>query len=213
MTDEISKEDQDWLDTLAGKSPEGIDPFVSAQATAVRKALIARREAIESDAKSMGKRGLDEIRTRLQREGLMDSAEPGQLKDRWWHRVKEILGVGSVGGGMRGAPVWGVAATLVLAVVVTFQDYEPRPDEASIYRGDPNATTLIVENSEIRANEIVARIKALSSDDVKVSRMKDGRIQLRIKDSQRVQDYLLNQRIEAMAVDGIIRIDVVQKKK
>ena len=213
MTDEISKEDQDWLDTLAGKSPEGIDPFVSAQATAVRKALIARREAIESDAKSMGKRGLDEIRTRLQREGLMDSAEPGQLKDGWWHRVKEILGVGSVGGGMRGAPVWGVAATLVLAVVVTFQDYEPRPDEASIYRGDPNATTLIVENSEIRANEIVARIKALSSDDVKVSRMKDGRIQLRIKDSQRVQDYLLNQRIEAMAVDGIIRIDVVQKKK
>ena len=41
MTEEISKEDQDWLDALSGKSPEGIDPFVSAQATAVRKALIA----------------------------------------------------------------------------------------------------------------------------------------------------------------------------
>ena len=213
MTDEISKEDQDWLDTLAGKSPEGIDPFVSAQATAVRKALIARREAIESDAKSMGKRGLDEIRTRLQREGLMDSIGPGQLKDGWWQRVKEILGVGSVGGGMRGAPIWGVAATLVLAVLVTFQVYEPQLDEASIYRGDPSTTTLIVENPDIRANEIVAGIKALSSDDIEVSRMKDGRIQLRIKDSQRIQDYLLDLRIEAMAVDGIIRIDVVPKKK
>ena len=213
MTDEISKEDQDWLDTLAGKSPEGIDPFVSAQATAVRKALIARREAIEADAKSMGERGLDEIRTRLQREGLMDSIGTSQLKDGWWQRVKEILGIGSVGGGMRGAPIWGVAATLVLAVLVTFQFYEPQLDEASIYRGDPSTTTLIVENPDIRANEIVAGIKALSSDDIDVSRMKDGRIQLRIKDSQRIQDYLLDQRIEAMAVDGIIRIDVVPKKK
>ncbi len=213
MTEEISKEDQDWLNALSGKSPEGIDPFVSAQAAAVRKALIARREAVETDAKSMGNSGLDEIRTRLQREGLMDSAETGQLKDGWWPRVKEILGIGSVGGGMKVAPVWGVAATLVLAVLVTFQVYEPQLDEASIYRGDPSTTTLIVENPDIRANEIVAGIKALSSDEVEVSRLKDGRIQLRIKDSQRVQDYLLNQRIEAMAVDGIIRIDVVPKKK
>lgn len=213
MTDEISKEDQDWLDTLAGKSPEGIDPFVSAQAAAVRKALIARREAVETDAKSMGNGNLDEIRTRLQREGLMNSGEPGQLKDGWWQRVKEILGVGSVGGGMKAAPVWGVAATLVLAVLVTFQAYEPQLDETSIYRGDPNTATLIVENPEIRANEIVAEIKALSSGGVEITRLKDGRVQLRIKDSQRVQEYLLNQRIEAMAIDGIIRIDLVPKRK
>lgn len=213
MNEEISKEDQDWLDTLSGKSPEGIDPFVSAQATAVRKALIARREAIETDAKSMGHRSLADIRTRLQREGLMDSVEPGRLNDGWWHRVKEILGVGSVGGGMKAAPVWGVAATLVLAVLVTFQVYEPRPDEASIYRGASTTTTLIVDNPEIRANEIVDGIRALSSDDVEVARLEDGRIQLRIKDSQSIQEYLLDQRIEAMAVEGIITIDVVPKKK
>lgn len=213
MTEEISKEDQDWLNALSGKSPEGIDPFVSAQAAAVRKALIARREAVETEAKRMGNRSLDEIRTRLQREGLMDSAEPGQLKDGWWQRVKEIFGVGSVGGGMKVAPIWGVAATLMLAVLVTFQVYEPQPDEASIYRGDPNVTTLIVENPEIRANEIVTGIKALSSDGVEIVRLKDGRIQLKIKDSPRVQEYLLTQRIEAMVVEGIIRIDVVPKKK
>ena len=213
MTDEISKEDQDWLDTLSGKSPDGVDPFVSAQAAAVRKALIARREVIETDAKSRGSRSLDEIRTRLQREGLMDSAELGQLNDGWWHRVKEILGVGSVGGGMKAAPIWGVAVTLVLAVIVTFQVYGPQPDEASIYRGGPNTTTLIVENPDIRATEIVAGIKALSSDDVEIARLKDGRIQLKIKDSRIVQEYLLDQRIEAMAVEGVIRIDIVPKKK
>ena len=199
--------------TLSGKSPEGIDPFVSAQAAAVRKALIARRETIEPEAKRMESRSLDEIRSRLQREGLMDSAGPSQLKDAWWHRVKEILGVGSVGGGMKAAPIWGVAATLMLAVLVTFQVYEPQPDEASIYRGDPNTTTLIVENPEIRANEIAAGIKALSSDDVEITWLKDGRIQLRIKDSQSAQEYLLDQRIEAIAIDGIITISVVPKKK
>ena len=213
MTEKITEEDQDWLDALSGKSLERIDPFVSAQAAAVRKALIARREAIETDAKRMGNRSLDEIRTRLQREGVMDSAEPDQLKDGWWQRLKEILGVGSVGGGMKAAPVWGVAATLVLVVLVTVQVYDPPPDEASIYRGDPNTATLIVENPEIRANEIVAGIKALSSDEVELARLKDGRIQLKIKDSQRVQEYLLDQRIEAMAVEGIIRIDVIPTKK
>ena len=213
MTEEISKEDQDWLDALSGTSPEGIDPFVSAHASAVRKALIARREAIETDAKSMGKRSLDELRTRLQREGLMDSAEPGQLKKGWWRQAMEIIGFGSVGGRMKAAPFWGATAMLVVAVLVTFQGYETQPDETLIFRGDPNTTTLIVENPEIRANEIVAGIRALSSDDVEVVRLKDGSIQLKIKNSPRVQEYLLAQRVEAMAIEGIIRIDVVPKRK
>ena len=212
MTEDISKEDHDWLDALSGKSPMGVDPFVAAQASAVRKAMVARREAIETDATNVGNRGLDEIRARLQREGLMTVAESGQRKKHWWLRMMEILGVGS-GVGMKAAPVWGVAATIVLAVLVTFQVYDPQPDEASIYRGDPNTTTLIVENPEIRASEIVAGIKALSSDGVEITRLKDGRIQLRINDSQSVQDYLLDQRIEAIAVEGIIRIDVVPEKK
>ena len=211
MTEQISKEDLDWLDTLSGKSPAGIDPFVSAQATAVRKALIARRDAIETDASNVGCRGLEEIRDRLQREGLMEIAELNRQKGPW-RRLMASLGVGS-SGGMKAAPIWGVAATIMLAVLVTFQVYETQPDEASIYRGDPNTTTLIVENPEIRANEIVAEIKALSSDGVKMTRLNDGGIQLKIKDSPHVQDYLLTQRIEAMAVDGVIRIDVVSKKK
>ena len=212
MTEKVTKEDQDWLEVLSGKSPAGVDPFVAAQASAVRKAMVARREAIETDATNVGNRGLDEIRARLHREGLMTVADSFQREKNWWHRVMKILSVGS-GCGMKAAPIWGVAATIMLAVLVTFQVYEPQPDEAPIYRGDPNTTTLIVENPEVRANEIVAGIKALSSDGVEIIRLEGGRIQLKIKDSPRVQDYLLAQRIEAMAVDGIIRIDVVAKKK
>lgn len=214
MTEKISKDDRDWLDVLSGKSPVGVDPFVAAQALAVRKAMVSRREAIESDADSIGNRGLDEIRARLQREGLMDSVKKnGQLENGWWRRTMDIIGLGSSEGGTKMAPVWGVAAMLVAAVLVTFQVYEPQPDEALIYRGDPHTTTLIVENPEIRANEIIAGVRAITSDSVEMKRLKDGSIQLKIKDSQRVQDYLLALRIEAMAFEGVIRIDVVPKKK
>ncbi len=213
MTEKISKEDQDWLDTLSGKSPEGAEPFVSAQSLAVRKALTARREAIEADAIQTGMHGLEKIRARLQREGLMDSAQTGQPKNGWWHRVKEILGVGFAGREMKMAPLWGVATTVVFAVLVTFQIHAPQTDEALSYRGVPNTTTLIVENPEVRANEIVAGIKALSYDGIEMIRLKDGDIQLKIQDSPRVQEYLLAQRIEAITTEGIIRIDVVSKKK
>lgn len=212
MTEEISKEDHDWLDALSGKSSASVDPFVAAQASAVRKAMLARREAIEANANSVGTSGLNEIRTRLQREGLMEFAESSSRKKGLWSRVMEITGIGS-SGRMRATPIWGVAAAIMLAVLVTFQVYGPQSDEASIYRGNPNATTLIVENPEMHVSEIVAEIGALSSDSVETTRLKDGRIQLKIKDSPRVQDYLLDQGIEAMPVDGIIRIDVVQNRK
>jgi hypothetical protein len=65
-----------------GKSPQGIDPLIAAQASAVRQALASRREAIESDAMARGDSGLDDIRARLQREGLMSSPARNQLKDR-----------------------------------------------------------------------------------------------------------------------------------
>lgn len=212
MTEGISKDDHDWIDALSGKTSASIDPFIVAQASAVRKAMLARREAIEADANSVGNRGLNEIRARLQREGLMEFAESSSRKKGLWSRVMEITGIGS-GGGMRAAPIWGVAATVMLAVLVTFQVYDPQPDEASIYRGNPNTTTLIVENPEIRVSEIVAEIRALSSDGVEITRLEDGRIQLKIKDSPRIQDYFWDQRIEAMAVDGIILIDVVPNRK
>jgi hypothetical protein len=36
---------------------------------------------------------------------------------------------------------------------------------------------------------------------------------LTIKDSTSVQDYLITQRIESIAVEGMIKIEVVPKKK
>ena len=213
MSEDISKEDRDWLDSLAGKTPKDADSVVSAEALAVRKALASRRDEIEADAARVGNSGLDKIRARLQREGLMVSPVKAGQEDGWLERIKGFLGIGSSTGSVNRFPVWGLAATLALAILLTIQLPRQEPDEATVVRGDPNVTTLVVDNPEVRANEIVAGIKALSPDAVQMTRLGDGIIQLRIRDSQPVRDYLLSQRIEAVAIEGNVNINVVPLKK
>lgn len=212
MIEKFSKEDQDWLDALSGKSPEGIDPLVLAQASAVRNALTSRRDAIESDANSVGDSGLNEIRARLQREGLMVSPKGGQQKNGWWARVIEVFGLILRGGGAKAAPIWGLAVVLVATVLVTIQVRAPEENEAYILRGNPSVTTLIVDNPLQRANELLAGLKQLTGA-VEVSQLSGGRFQLRVQDSQKVSDFLAEQRIEPNVVGGYITIDVVPKKK
>ena len=213
MSEDVSKEDRDWLDSLAGKPPKDADPVVSAEALAVRNALASRRDEIEADAARVGNSGLDEIRAQLMREGLMVPPVKAGQEDGWLERIKGFLGIGSGNGSVNRFPVWGLAATLALAVLLTMQLPRQEPDEAAVVRGDPNVTTLVVDNPEARANEIVAGIKDLSPDAVQMTRLGDGSIQLRIRDSQPVQDYLLSQRIEAVAVEGNVKINVVPLKK
>ncbi|MDO8177003.1 MAG: hypothetical protein Q7T62_02050 [Undibacterium sp.] len=202
MNEEVSKEDQDWLNALAGKSPVGIDTLLSTQALAVREALKTRREAIESDVIHFGDSGLNEIRAQLQREGLMVSLEIIQVKKAWWVREWDIFGFGSNGVGAK-----------IATFLAKFLFGGSRTEESLVYRGDPNKTILIVENPELRANEMVAGIKAVTADGVAMNILKDGRIELQIKDLESVRDYLLTQRIEATEVKGMITIEIIQKKK
>jgi len=196
MNETFSTEDQDWLDALAGKPAEGIDPLQSAQALAVRKALIERREAIEADSVMAGSIGLDKVRKRLQLEGLMKADKTNQSSMTWWNRVMGILGLGAGGNGARAMPVWGVAAVLVVAVLVTFQVYDPQVDESQI----------------CRANELVVGLRPLSST-TEIIQLPAGRYRLKVQGSQVVIDYLQTQRIEPVVVNGFITIDVVPAKK
>lgn len=213
MSKDISKEDRDWLDSLAGKLPPDADPVVSAEAMAVRKALASRRDEIEAEAARVGDIGLHKIRARLQREGLMGSPDRAKQEHGWLKRIKGFFGIGSGTGSANRAPVWGLAATLALAILLTMQLPQPDTNETTVVRGDSHATTLIVENPEARANEILAGIKALNPDAVQMTRLGDGSIQLLIRDSQPVLDYLLAHRIEAIAVEGNVKILVVPLEK
>jgi hypothetical protein len=211
MSEELSKEDQDWLDRLAGKSPEGMDPLISAQAAAVRNAMISRRDAIESEAISVGNNGLNEIRARLLREGLLDSPEKSQPQSGWWRRTLDIFGFGPNGGGLKAGPMWGLAATLALTVLVTIQVLGPEGNEADVYRGSASAIVLIVDNPLQRKDELLIGLKPFTGS-VEVTPLANGGFKLRVQDSQGVQDYFSTQRIEPTVVDGYITIDVVRAK-
>jgi len=211
MSEDISKEDRDWLNSLAGEPPKDADPVISAEALAVRKALARRRDEIEADAARAS--GVEELRTRLQREGLMGSSDKAKHGNGLVARIKGFFGLGFGSGSVNRFPVWGFAATLALAILLTMQMPRQEPDEATVVRGDAHAVTLIVENPEARANEIVAGINEINPDAVQMTRLGNGSIQLLIRDSQAVQDYLLAQRLEAVAVEGNVKILVVPLKK
>lgn len=65
---------------------------------------------------------------------------------------------------------------LLVVVIAIFQVRGPRTEEAPVYRGDPNATILIVDNPELRANEIVAGVNAVTTDGVRMTRLKGGHL-------------------------------------
>jgi hypothetical protein len=208
----MTKDDQDWLETLAEKLPEDIDPLISAQALAVRKALADRRHAIETDASRVGTIGLNEVRVRLQREGLMDSPKKISPTTDWRERVMEFIGMGPTANGMKAVPAWGIAATLVLAILVGYEQQEASTGfDPEVVRGS-NVTTLVVENPEEQSNKILEEIKLLNPDGIEVKRFNDGSVHLKITESQAVIDYLSTLRIEPIAVGGFINIYITPKK-
>jgi hypothetical protein len=83
---------------------------------------------------------------------------------------------GAGAGGAKAIPIWGVAAMLLVVVIAIFQVRGPRTEEALVYRGDPNAAILIVDNPELRANEIVAGVNAVTTDGVRMTRLKGGHL-------------------------------------
>lgn len=209
MKEEISKEDQDWLDALSGNNVEGIDPLVASQAAAVRVGLQARRAAIEADATVQDSAGLDKLRERLRRDGLL-KAENGQQKNGSW--LGRLLGgLGITTGGALSIPALGMAAVLVLGVVVVLQVALPGRDDDMVYRGDPNVTRQIVENPDQRAEEFAVQLKLIAAT-FEVNRLSYGRVEVKVKDTQAVRALLESERLEPKQVDGYFKIEFVPKK-
>lgn len=126
-----------------------------------------------------------------------------------------IFGLGSGEGRFKAGPIWGLAATLALTVLVTIRALGPEEDvtrsQVGVYRGDPSITVLIVDNPLQRKDELRSGMYSLTRS-VEVFSLPNGGFKLRVQDSEGVQDYLINQRIEPTVVDGYITIDVVRAK-
>src|ERR1035437_4454969 len=185
MTQAPDKEDEQWLNALAGQPDPNADPQVNRQAEALRRALQARSEMLAAKVPTADAAQYEQLMFRLRREGLASS------QNRW-----------------RNPMLWGLAATVVLVVGVVFQAgfLHQDQDDAHTLRGG-QSTVLIVAEPEVRLAELVAGLRT-AGEEPTVKREADGRIVLTVKGTEKVLEYLATQRIEPTLDHGKLTIEL-----
>lgn len=174
MTKNTDKEDEQWLNALAGQTDSASDPKINQQAESLRRALRARSDILTNQVPIADDAQYQQILFRLRREGLTSS-------NRAWHNPK----------------LWGLAATVVIGVGVVIQmgGFNPDGYEKDTMRGSEHATVLIVEDPEARLVELQIGLQ-VAGEVPKVDRLPNGQIVLTVKASDKVLTYLLTQRLE-----------------
>ena len=205
MSNTPDKEDEQWLNALAGRIDPAADSKTSMQAQALRRALQARAEQLEAKVPFADEDQYQKLLFRLRRENLL-APQTGWRVSPGWLKVAKVLGLPTDVLLWRSPAVWGVAATLVLGVAVVMQSggLLRNQDEADILRGG-TAITLIVSEPETRLVELLVGLRAAGEEPV-VKRIDKGVIILTVVSSAKVLDYLATQRIEPTVTAGKITI-------
>lgn len=202
MTD---KNDQQWLDALAGRPDASADSATNAQAQALRTAMMARRAAIEHATQNSDPAEFERLQARLMREGLLTKADAktaatpanwlSALLDKW---------MPAAGGGFAAVPRWSLAANVVLGVAVVVQLgmlFSTADTETDVLRGGP-ATVMLVENPAARLAELTTGLDQVKAHYV-VQRKPSGELHLLVQADEAALEYLLSQRIEPLVSEGV----------
>lgn len=202
MTD---KDDQQWLDALAGRPDASADPVTNAQAQALRTAMMARRAAIEHATQNADPAEFERLQARLQREGLLTKGDPETniAPGNWLSALLDKL-MPAGGRGSSAIPRWSLVANVVLGVAVVAQLGLFGTDvnnDADVMRGG-TATVLLVPNPAARLAELTAGLDQAKAHYV-VLRKPSGELQLLVQADDAALDYLLSQRIEPQLNEGV----------
>lgn len=211
MSNAPEKDDDQWLNTLAGRIDSSADSKINMQAQALRRALQSRAEQLETKVPFADEQQYQRLLFRLRREKLL-LTDTGWRVSPSWLKVVKILGLPADLIRWRSPAVWGLAATLVLGVTVVMQSggLLRHQDEADILRGG-TATTLIVPDPEARLVELLAGLRATGEEPV-VKHIGEGAIVLTVVSNAKVADYLGTQRIEPTVTSGTITILLIRPK-
>jgi hypothetical protein len=197
------KDDQQWLDALAGRANANADPATTAQAQALRTAMLARRYAIEQATQHADPAEFEALRARLQREGLLNATVSNAKQPSWlgalWQKVSPSL-TGSVA-----VPLWSVAATVVLGIGVVVQIGllgNGGVDEANVMRGG-SATVLVVANPTARLLELSTGLTQANAHYV-VLKKDNGELQLIVQADDAAMVYLQSQRLTPTVREGVV---------
>jgi hypothetical protein len=212
MTQDQDKDDAAWLATLAGQENTAADASTRAQAEALRTALLAQSQRMDSRVPLADDAQYQQLLFRLRREGLTGHSSP----------LNQVVAWGRAQGQMAARTMashkllaWGLAACAVLVVGVALHlSRTPHgsdgPDMRQILRGQ--GTVLIVSDPNARANELVAGLKAAGVEPAVVPGQ-NGQIQLKFLASDAAMAYLSTQRIEPQPVEGWVTLTLMQPQK
>ena len=212
MTQAQDNDDAAWLATLAGQETTAADASTRAQAEALRTALQAQSQRMDSRVPLADDAQYQQLLFRLRREGLTGHSSP----------LNQVVAWGRAQGQMAARTMashnlwaWGLAACAVLVVGVALQlNRVPHgsdgPDMRQILRGQ--GTVLIVSDPNARATELVAGLKAAGVVPALVPGQ-NGQIQLKFLASDAALAYLSTQRIEPQPVEGWVTLTLTLPQK
>jgi hypothetical protein len=200
-----NKDDQQWLDALAGRPDASADPVTNAQAQALRSAMMARRAAREHATQNADPAEFERLRARLQREGVLTTgdAESSSAPINWLSALLDKW-MPAASRGSSAIPRWSLVANVVLGVAVVVQlglFGTAANKDADVLRGG-TATVLLVTNPIARLAELTAGLDQAKAHYV-VLRKPTGELQLLVQADDAALDYLLSQRIEPQLNEGV----------
>lgn len=190
MTQDTNKEDEQWLNALAGRSAPDADAKLIQEAESLRRALKARSDLLASQVPEADEAQYQQLLFRLRREGLNSSRQ-----------------------GWRNPMLWGIAATIFLCVGIVIQmgGFDFNGEDKDVLMGGGEATVMIVADPELRLIELQAGLQ-LAGEIPVVERPTNGEIIVTVKATEKVLAYLLTQRIEPEILDGNLILKLSQSK-
>lgn len=209
MIQASDKEDEQWLNALAGRADPVADPKVTRQAEVLHRVLKARSEMLERQVPRADAAQYEQLLFRLRREGPTAPLTVSQNPVGWRLAAKRAATT-LIAAEWQNSMLWGVAATLVLGVGIVIQmgGLHSNQNDANILRGG-QATLLTVDVPEVRLAELLVGLKAVGEAPT-VKREPEGRIVLTVKGTDRVLEYLASgsHPIEPMLVQGNVIIEL-----
>lgn len=238
MTNQIDRDNEDWLLALSGEPRQGADSFTNTQAEAVRAALMRRADVVDKESPEPSEAGYHRLLFRLKREGYIG---PGAEKSS---RLKqpandEFTGFAATGTydlppAMRSAksgipadshggagttsikrswwnPALGMAAVFVIgAALIFYMEMGHRKDEDPFAVRGGEATVLIVSDQNEKVTQLVDNLNPLGGN-VKIQREVDGSVTLIIKATDKVLERLIEDRVHPDVKDGYLKLSIVPK--
>lgn len=235
MTNDVDRDNDDWLQGLAGEPRPEADKFTNAQAEALRNAFVRRGKEVENNLPDTSEAAFHRLLFRLKKEGYIgpeadkkrvareraaNDAEAAHSKTGTFDGVMFRRGIGRPSEIITPAktvrswinPALGLAAVFVIgAALIFYMEVGRNKEEDPFALRGGEAVVLIVADQNEKVMQLVDALNPLGGE-VKITREADGSVTLIVKATEPVVERLMKDRIQPEVKSGYIRISVVPKK-